>query len=195
MRIVNKAESDSMIKSLNLNRMLEGRFKSGEEEKLKQFLKENPFPYYNIRDKSSAMGQFLYKLSPSEVISRSKEYESFAVYESLAEADKKLVLQGDVLIDKDFSIMASLSDVKGISNRLAMQTPVYKLHMDMTYKPYFNLGEEELWQRLPSIHGLKTLIDFICSHELIGVVVELSLFDIPVGIKKENILVWELRNY
>ena len=195
MSVNNKAKSDYLIKKLDLNRMLEGRFKGYETEKLKQFLEENPFPYYNIRDKGASMGRFLYKLTPDEVLKYAPQYESFAVYESLAEADKKLVLQGDILITKDFTIIASLSDEKGISNRQAMNNPKYKIHADMIYKPYFNIGEEQLWQRLPNVRGLNTLIDYICSHELIGMVVELSLFEIPVGIKKENIIVWEVRNY
>ena len=178
MRINNKLESDCMIKKLNLNRMLEGMFRRGEEEKLAQFLKENPFPYYNIRNKSVAMGQFLYKLTPSEVMEHSREYDCFSVYESLAEADKKLILQGDILIDRNFSITASLSDVKGISNRQAMQNPVYKLNMDLVYNPYIKFGEDKFWQRLPNIQGLDTLIDFICTNGLIDVVVELSMFDI-----------------
>jgi len=183
--IKTKQESDYEIKKLGLNRMLEGRFTQDSlENEVKQFLQDHSYEFYNIRDKSSSMGKFLYKLSADEVSQESKNYKSFAVYESLAEADTKLILQGDIEIDKNFIMRASLSNIKGISNRIAMQNPVYNL---------YNYDLKENTE--PSIRGLSQVIDYISSHELIGMVVEFTLFEIPVGINKENILIWELRNY
>jgi len=174
--------------------MQEEVFRNHETERLQRFLKDTKFPYYNMRDKSTPSGKFLYKLTPEEVLEYSKSYEVFSVYESLAEADKMLVLQGDILISNDFSITASLSDIKGISNREAMYKPVYKVWGDLVYKPFFCKGENP-WQKIPDIPGLDTVIDYVCAHELIGTVVEFSLFDVPVGIKRENLIIWELRNY
>jgi len=50
-------------------------------------------------------------------------------------------------------------------------------------------------RREPSIPGLTEAIDFIVKHELFNIYVEISVFEIPVGIKRENIIIWELRNY
>ena len=79
---------------------------------------------------------------------------------------------------------ASLSDIKGISNRIAMLDPKYNIYD-------YDLKE----RRDPTIRGISTVIDYISANGLIGMVVEFSLFDIPVGINKENIIIWELRNY
>lgn len=184
--IVNKYESDCAIVRLGLNKMLEGIFTSkSSQEDLIKFLDRNKHDHYNIRDKSDPSGKFQYKLTRDEVIENSKDYKKkFSVYESLAEADKTLILQGEIQIDKDFVMMASLSDVKGISNRIAMQEPKYNIHgFDLTDK------------REPSIRGLSKVLDYIISKELLDVVVEFSLFEIPVGINNEDIIIWELRNY
>lgn len=163
--------------------MLEGVFSKDSLNELKTFLKQYKYPYYNIRDKSKSMGDFLYKITEEEVIKNSYKYDKFSVYESLAEADKNLILQGDIFISKDFELCASLSDVKGISNRVAMQEPKYHIRTDLKEN------------REPYIYGLKKVIDYVITNCLFDVYVEFSLFDIPVGINKENILIWELRNY
>jgi len=195
MFVKNKIESDSLIQKLNLNRIIENYFKKNEIEKLKHFLIQNPCSYYNIRDKSSPMGRFLYKLTPDEVLAQAEKYDFFSVCESLAEADKTLVLQGEILITEDYKIIASLSDIKGISNRQAMQSPEYRFEAEMIYNPYLK-KEEKPWSKIPDVRGLNTVIDYLFPYELIGVIVEFSLFDIPVGTKKENIIIWELRtNY
>ena len=183
--IRNKYESDSMIKRLDLNRMAEGIFTSESTgDELRAFLDNTSFDYYNIRDKSVSSGKFLYKLTRDEVFKESRNYSKYAVYESLALADDRLILQGDIEIDSNFIMRASLSDIKNISNRTAMQTPVYNLYN-------YDLKEN----REPSIRGLSEVIDYVASKELLNMVVEFSLFEIPVGIKKENLIIWELRNY
>lgn len=181
--IRNKQESDFIIKKLGLNKMSEGIFSKENINELSDFLKINNYPFYNLRDKNNPSGNFFYKITPEEVLKQSKNYDIFSVYESLALADEKLILQGDIQLNKDFTLLASLSDIKNIPNRLAMQKPVYKINVDLKEK------------KEPSIKGLTRIIDYIITHKLFEVIVEFSLFDIPVGVNKENILIWELRNY
>lgn len=183
--IRNKYESDYMIKKLGLNRMSEKIFTDNSTlDELKSYLEENTYKYYNIRDKSVSGGNFLYMLTKDEVLLKSKRYKRYAVYESLAIADDRLILQGDIEIDRDFIMRASLSDIKGISNRIAMEKPVYNIYN-------YDLKEK----RDPPISGLSKVIDYISQNSLIDMVVEFSLFEIPVGINQENIIIWELRNY
>ncbi|ABR33476.1 MULTISPECIES: hypothetical protein [Clostridium] len=183
--IRNKYESDYMIKKLGLNRMSENIFTDNSTlDELKSYLEENTYKYYNIRDKSVSGGKFLYMLTKDQVLLKSKKYKRYAVYESLAIADDRLILQGDIEIDRDFIMRASLSDIKGISNRIAMEKPVYNIYN-------YDLKEK----RDPPISGLSKVIDYISQNSLIDMVVEFSLFEIPVGINQENIIIWELRNY
>lgn len=183
--IKNKQESDYEIKRRGLNKMLDHIFtEESTENELKNFLDNNKHDFYNIRDKSVSSGKFLYKLTRNEIIRESKNYKKYSVYESLALADDKLILQGDIEISNDFIMRASLSNIKNISNRIAMQQPVYNLYN-------YDLKEK----REPSIKGLKQIIDYISDKELINMIVEFSLFEINVGINNESIIIWELRNY
>jgi hypothetical protein len=155
-QIKNKTESDFAIRQLSLNRMLDGVFSKGEEDKVRSFLNNHVYPYYNMRDKSKAMGQFLYKLTSEEVLSHIKDYDKFSVYESLADADSKyMLLQGEIQISSDWQVTASLSNVIGISNRVAMREPTWHLSYDL------------LWDREPKITGLKQIINYIFEHELL----------------------------
>lgn len=184
--ILNKTESDRLIKEKGLNRIEEGHFKGSSntlDEDVLEYLDRTRYKYYNIRDKSYSNGMFRYKLTRDEIIAIDKNYDKFAIYESLAEADDRLILQGEIEINKDFELWASLSDVKNIPNRIAMKEPKFILEIDLKES------------KEPNIRGLKGVIDYIISKELIGMVVEFSLFEIPVGINRENIIIWELRNY
>lgn len=184
--IANKQQSDYLIKKLGLNRMVEGLFnKNSSKDDVVNFLGKYKYDYYNIRDKSSPAGKFMYKLSKEEIIDNLDNYkDKFSIYESLAEADKRLILQGEIEISEDFIMTASLSDVKEIPNRVAMRDPKFNLYN-------YDLKEK----REPSIKGLSKIIDYVVIKELLNVVVEFSLFEIPVGVNQENIIIWELRNY
>lgn len=39
------------------------------------------------------------------------------------------------------------------------------------------------------------IIDYVLSKRLIGYVIEFSMYDKPVGIKNQSILIWEIRRY
>lgn len=183
--ISNKSQSDFLIRSKDLNRMLEGRFTDRTPiDKIEKFLDENKFEYYNIRDKKTPCGEFKYKLTREQVLSQSRLYENFAIYESLADADQHLTLQGEIEIESNFIMKASLSTAPGIPNRVAMQNPEYNIYN-------YDLKE----RREPDIPGLQNVIDYICKHELIDMVVEFTLYPTYVGVHKENIIIWELRNY
>lgn len=182
--IKNKQESDFIIKKLRLNRIIESEFTQETIGDLKRFLQVHKYSYYNLRDKSQASGKFLYKVTAEQILDQCKNYTRFSVYESLSLADKKLLLQGEIFIDSKFRVIASLSDIKGISNREAMKNPKYNLSLDLTERkePY-------------NIQGLTKILDYIIEHNLIGMVVEFSYYDIPVGVNNENIIIWELRHY
>lgn len=184
MEVRNKQESNYYINKLNLNHMLTGNFNNTQYKEVKQFLNDYQYAYYNIRDTSQSMGNFLYKLTKEDILNQIHNYNNFCIYESLYDADNEhLILQGEIQIKNDFTILASMDNQKGISNREAMKSPKYKINIDL----------KEFSE--PNIKGLKQVIDYIINHELFDLIVEFTLYDIQVGINKENIIIWELRNY
>lgn len=183
MLVMCKEQSDFIMEKFNLNRMAEAIFYRGQGEKVKKFLEDNRFKHYNLRDKSTPGGKFFYKLTAEQVLEVTHSYPKFSVYESLAQADNFMVLQGEISISEQFEILASLDDRKGISNRDAMQNP------------HWTLNPNYLFKRKYSIPGLDKVIDYICCNELFDVIVEFSMYDVPVGVNQENLLIWELRSY
>ncbi len=182
-KIKNKQESARLIKELDLNRVEERIFTKQNLNELNEFLESTNYDYYNLRDKSKAGGNFLYKKTKEEILEESKSYETFSVYESLYLADENLILQGDIFINDKFEMVASLDDRKNLSLREATKEPRYSLKIDLKL------------QKEPAINGLTEIIDYITMHELFNCYVEISYFGIPVGIHKEPFIVWELRNY
>jgi hypothetical protein len=164
--------------------MGEGIFKKGEIDKVKDHIANNPHPLYAMRNKAKSSGVFLYSLTAEEVLSHVDDYELFSVAESLLDADKNhMILQGAIQITNDWICRASLNDVRGMSNRQAENNPKYKLNFSL-------LDDSE-----PPIQGLRYLIDYYISHELFELVMEFGMYDIPVGVNKDNIIIWEIRSY
>lgn len=185
MKISNKSESDAAIKRLALNHIYEYIIDNSIFDLMTWYDKHrNSDKFFNIRDKSKNGGKFLYKLTPSEVLGNIPNKGVFSIYESLWQADQKLILQGDIQLTKDFRLTASLDDRLGISNRIAMQNPHWS---------YWN--HDLLTRPDPNIRGFKDIIAYICQHELFDVIVEFSLYEIPIGMYNEPIIIWELRNY
>lgn len=183
MQVKNKQESEALIRKLDLNRLETYTFTQEEPEELIKYLQDNKGKKFNIRDRYTQMGEFHYNITEEEVKQHAPRYKKYTVYESLHEADKLLVLQGEIELDKEFNLTATLDDRLNIPNREAMKKPKYHLSL--------NLGE----RREPNIPGLTEVIDYIVEHKLFNMIVEFSIFKTIVGIHRSNILIWELRNY
>lgn len=184
MFVQNKSKSREMIERLNLNRLQEKSFKRGDEREVEKFIYATRADQYSIRDKAGSGGRFLYAVNKNKVIKETKHYDYFSLNPSLKLADEEhLVLQGDIMIESPMRVLATLSDVRGLPLRWATENPKYSLDFNL-------LRDSE-----PRIKGLRYVIDYLFIHELFDVVVEFTLYNIPVGIHGEPILIWELRNY
>jgi hypothetical protein len=184
MFIRNKLESYNMIKKLNLNLTNEVIFQRGQHDQVKKYLKNNPWEFYVIRDKKNSNSKsHRYNLTKNDVLQYIDECEIFSLAESTLNYESHRIVCGEIFIDQDWNLVASLDDGTYGAVRDCMVHPKY------IWK--FNLLEG--YQ--PSIYGFNQVLDYIFSHELFGIVVEFSLYDIPVGVNKENIIIWELRNY
>ena len=185
MYIKNKEQSTATIKRLGLNRVEEKIFRGDQAKEIRLYLNETGFASYGIRDKDSRGGGgcFKYGVNSEDVMQEAKRYSLCGICESLIDLDKEnLVLQGEILVTEDAHMIASLSTMKGRSNREAMKRPPIKIDVS-------------LLRRSPKVQGLNQVLDYVFKYRLFGVVVEFSLYDCPVGVNRENLIVWELRNY
>ena len=183
MIIKNKIESIEMIKSLHLNQFPEELFFRGDEERVSSFLKKYPAKYYAVRDKSKSGGVFKLKVEDSKVLDEIKEYDSFTINVSSANYDENQILVGEIEFLSNGEVYLILSS-----------NPKYSVR-DALRDPDFNLKTNIFDDILNEIPGFDFIYDYVTKNDLMDVIVEFSLFDIPVGIQNEKIVIYELRTH
>lgn len=131
MEIRNKLESVKKINELKLNKFPEQIFKSGEEQKVKRFLRKYPAPYYAIRDKSKASGTFKLKVNYDNVLEEIKEYNLFSINVSSANYVDNQLLVGEIEFLSNGEVYATLSTDPKASVRDALRNPTFNLKTDI----------------------------------------------------------------
>ncbi len=183
MLIKNKLESMKKIGELGLNKFPEQLFKAGEQEKVKEFLNCYPAQYYAIRDKSKAGGIFKLKVAANDVLAEINDYELFTINVSSANYVENQLLVGEIEILSNGEVYATLSVDPTASVRDALRNPTFNLKTDIFDK------------KLNRIPHFDLIYEYIINHNLQNVIVEFALFDKEVGIRKERIIVYELRTH
>lgn len=181
MFIKNKLESMKKISELGLNKFPEQLFKAGEQEKVREFLTCYPAQYYAIRDKSKAGGIFKLKVVANDVLAKINDYDLFTINVSSANYVENQLLVGEIQILSNGEVYATLSVDPTASVRDALRNPTFNLKTDIFDK------------KLNKIPHFDLIYEYIITHNLQNVIVEFALFDKKVGIRKERIIVYELR--
>ena len=183
MFIKNKLESMKKISELGLNKFPEQLFKAGEQEKVREFLTCYPAQYYAIRDKSKAGGIFKLKVAANDVLAEINDYDLFTINVSSANYVENQLLVGEIQILSNGEVYATLSADPTASVRDALRNPTFNLKTDIFDK------------KLNKIPHFDLIYEYIITHNLQNVIVEFALFDKKVGIRKEKIIVYELRTH
>jgi len=183
MFIKNKLESMKKISELGLNKFPEQLFKAGEQEKVREFLTCYPAQYYAIRDKSKAGGIFKLKVATNDVLAEINDYDLFTINVSSANYVENQLLVGEIQILSNGEVYATLSVDPTASVRDALRNPTFNLKTDIFDK------------KLNKIPHFDLIYEYIITHNLQNVIVEFALFDKEVGIRKEKIIVYELRTH
>lgn len=184
MFIKNKLESMKKISELGLNKFPEQLFKAGEQEKVREFLTCYLAQYYAIRDKSKAGGIFKLKVAANDVLAEINDYDLFTINVSSANYVENQLVVGEIQILSNGEVYATLSVDPTASVRDALRNPTFNLKTDIFDK------------KLNKIPHFDLIYEYIITHNLQNVIVEFALFDKKVGMRKERIIVYELRtNY
>lgn len=185
--IVSKSMSDEFLACSGVNTIIEKVFDSNSTlQDVCKFLNSYDCDLYTMRDKSNIGSvHFIYGATKGEVIRNISNFRGkFSIFESLSNYDKNnLVLQGEIFVGSDMGVIASLDNRKAISNREAMLKPSYNFK--------FSLME----RKEPRLQGFSYVLNYIFEYSLIDLVVEFSLYNVKVGKNRENIIIWEVRNY
>ena len=183
MIIKNKLESINKINELNLNKFPEQLFRENEETKVQEFLDSYPANFYAIRDKSKAGGTFKLKVNYDKVLDEIKGYNLFTINVSSANYVDNQLLVGEIEFLSNGEVYAILSVDPTASVRDALSNPT------------FNLKTKIFDKRLNKIPHFDYIYQYISNNNLYDVIVEFALFDKEVGIKKEKVIVYELRTH
>lgn len=183
MIIKNKIDSINKINELNLNKFPEQLFKMNEEEKVKEFITNNPAQYYAIRDRSKAGGVFKLKVDYDKVLDEIKDYNLFTINVSSANYVDNQLLVGEIEFLSNGEVYALLSIDSTASVRDASKNPTFSLKTDIFDK------------ELNKIPHFDVIYQYAMSHNLQDVIVEFALFDKDLGVKKEKVIVYELRTH
>lgn len=185
MKIYNKVESSNAIKELRLNHFPEKIFSKGQTDEVLEFLKRFPAKYYALRDKSKTGGFSSHKIKQEDVLEKIKVYDDkFSINVSSFNYIENQILVGEIQIT-DTSIYILGSTNNEYSLRDAYKDPDFNLNT--------TIFDDKNLSKIPHFDDLYT---YIMNYNLQGVVVEFAIFNKPVGINNENIIIYELRtNY
>lgn len=183
MIIKNKLESIDKINELGLNKFPEELFKKNDDERIKKFIENYPVNYYAIRDRSKASGNFKLKVDFDKVLEEIKEYNLFTINVSSANYVNNQLLVGEIEFLSNNELYATLSIDPTASVRDALRNPTFNLKTDIFDK------------KLNKIPHFDYIYQYITNNNLQNVIVEFALFNKEVGIKKEKVIVYELRTH
>lgn len=184
MFIKNKIESVKKIKELKLNTFPEQLFKKGEEEKVLEFVNKYPAEYYAIRDKSNIGGVFKLKVKKSDILEEIKGYELYTINVSSINYAKNQIMEADIEVKRNGDIYITISKNPEANVRDNIKDAYMSLKT--------NIFDNKTLSKIPEFDYIYS---YLYEHNLFDVLVELSLFDKPLGINNERIIIWELRTH
>lgn len=182
MIVRNKVESYKRINELGLNKFPEQLFRENESTKVKEFLESNKAEYYAIRDRSKVGGVLKLKVDYDKVLEEIVGYNIFSINVSSINYQDNQLIAGEICFLSNNEVYAILTFNKDASVRDARENPSLNLKTDIFDKT--NL------ERIPHFDYI---YNYIVTNHLEDVIIEFALFDKEVGIKRERIIIYELR--
>ena len=121
------------------------------------------------------------KVKADDIISEIDEYDKFSINVSSYNYIYDQLLVGEILIT-DESVGAILSTNGSYSVRDAIRNPDFNIKT--------SLFDNETLNKIPYFNDV---YKYIVSNKLKNVIVEFAYFNKPIGVNKENIIIYELR--
>lgn len=182
MKITNKLDSIQKINELKLNRFPEELFSNSEEQKVRKFLEKYPAKYYAIRSKEIVgCKNNNFKVLKEEIFSEMKKFNLFSINVSSYNYTSNLILIGDIKIGSNNEVWFIGSTNPNFTGKMAEK------------HPDFNYSTDIFDKRLNLIPSFDQIYKYIAEYNLIDVIVEFAIYNRPVGINNEPIIVFEIR--
>ncbi len=183
--IKDKRDSIVKMKELKLNYFPLDSYEVDDIEGIKRFVDNNPAKEYILRSANKAKGDFYFVHNLDEIKEKLPNFENdVTIGVSYNEFKEDLILVGDIIVHKDFSSqsvdLTARDDIEA-THRNIYENPKYNIHAD--------IEDDRLWK----IPGMSKVMKYIADHELYNVIIEFSVYDMKLGVNKENVVISELR--
>lgn len=180
MKIKDKFESIGFIKNNNLNYFGEEVFKSNQIAEIKNYLNSHKEKYFILKDKTKVSGKVYLNLTKDEVLKHVREYNILGLDVASYNYLNNKVLLGEILITSNMEITLSGSFNKESNHRNFCEPNIF-------------IKSNIFDKKIKYIKGLDEIISYIFKHSLFDIIIEFCVYDIPLGIYKENVVIFEIR--
>lgn len=182
MKVSNKLESIKLIKELKLNSFPEELFNKDETDEIKKFLLRHPAEFYAVRSKEVVnFKKNNFKVPMDDVLNEIKKHNLFTINVSSYNYINNFVLIGDIRIGSNNEVWFIGSTNSNFTGKMAEQNPDFNYSTDIFDK------------RLNKVPSFDLIYGYIIDHNLIDVIVEFAIYDKPIGIYNEPIVIFEIR--
>ncbi len=181
-KVRNKAESRARIEQMGLNRVPEIFVEREDAERIRSFFQSNPAELYVVRDAEHSSGRYYYVRTAEECMTKTVNFTGKIIVAVSINTYRNKILLGAIEIDGEAVTICATTD-PSLDHRTMYGKLDYDLKTDIFDK------------KLSRIPEFDFLFRYLCEHGLLGSVVEFTIYDRPVGVNRERILINEIRNY
>lgn len=182
-QIKTKEQSKNKIIKLNVNRVPEIFIHKSDKESMIVFFAQNVEELYIVRDAENASGKYYYVKTVSECYEKAQSFSGKIIVAVSINTYKNKILLGAIEVDGEL-VRICATENEELDHRTMYNG-----------KAEFNYQTDIFDKKLSRIPQFDFLYDYIITNHLDGYTVEFTIYDKPVGVKKEKIIINEVRNY
>ena len=184
-KIKDKKDSIIKMKELGLNYFPLDVFEVDDLSGIKAFFEKYKAEEYVLRSTNKAQGEFYFVKSFDEAVKFLPKFKNEVTLSvSYNEYKDDLIIVGDIKVHKGYS-----GDTVDLTARTDSEATHRNIYENPQYNLHASLDEDRVW-RIP---GFSKIMRYISDHELYDVIVEFAVYDCKIGVKKDNVVITELR--
>ena len=179
----NKYESKALIEKLNLNRFPEEILHKTDYTKIQSFFDSYPCELYVVRDADNFQAPYFFIKNYEECLQKIEQYK------------RNIIIAVSVNAYKSHKVLLGTIEISGDHVDLCARTDENGDHRNIFIQPEINISTNIFDKKLNQIPGFDIIYAFLVEKNLVDIIVEFTLYDIPVGVKNERLTINEIRNY
>ena len=181
--VTNKKQAINKIKALGLNYFPLDVFKVEDKEAIRKFFDKYNAEEYCMRNPNATNAKFYYVKDYAECLKLLPKFKKDVTIDvSYRPYKEDIVLVGDIKISKGLGTV-------DITARIDSEATSRNIYEKPDYNMHASLDEDRVWK----IPGFDKIARYISEHELYDVIVEFGVYSCKLGVKKENVVISEIR--